>query len=695
MKVRDRAWLAWAATQGVWFILAGQLWAAGNGQELLPSQLGSAPRVFSAKADTSGELTWWLPEGLGSFVLPLSAGVVVDTTNAPLMRWLKGGSPWELSELPVFGVRYGERTAVIIVPWPQYAELVMGERVGVRFKFAANRANATPCDIVAQWRGNDPLEVAAAFRSWRESAKDTGAIPKPRSLSVKASALPAVSNLFGAPHIYLWGPALFSRHDVDKGKWIAFARALRDASQETIAGRVLARFTAAQRANLAKLAQSEWAEDWLTLDVATAIDGVLADRSLVNLPADMPLAKVVGTNSAAFGEAMRGFVHDPGTWGDGFSLPMLESLWAAGIDRAVLLLSDLYSASPRPDVASKATQLGYLTGPYDSYHSVHDPQAAPDATWETAQFDRAAYERGRVQNADGSGHGGFKGHGYHLAPAAAWPYVRLRVRVSLAQTPFTAWFIDCDATAECFDDYNPLHPANRVDDIQLRRQRLRWLEEENKLVVGSEGGSALFSDVIHFGHGIQTPYLGHLAKEFKDPGSPSFLGRHWPSDTPAVSFKAVPVPSALISPYFDPCVRVPLYQAALGDEMIVSHHWSFDSFKLDNVAAERELMELLYMVPPMYHLNRATWPQRRSKIIRHFAFWSPLHRRLAAAPLVRFETLTPDHLLQRTTFRLPDGDVTMTVNFGQSPAGGYPSQSATVSGAIAVAQPVFRLTEGK
>ncbi len=131
--------------------------------------------------------------------------------------------------------------------------------------------------------------------------------------------------------------------------------------------------------------------------------------------------------------------------------------------------------------------------------------------------------------------------------------------------------------------------------MNTRRQRLRWLETEKKLVVGSEEGSALFADVIAFGHGIQTPYLGHLAPEFKDPNSLSFAGRHWPSDTPANSFESIPVPASLLTPYFDPQVRIPLYQAALGDELIVSHHWSLDSLRLSDVARKRELMELLYM----------------------------------------------------------------------------------------------------
>ncbi len=669
--------------------------AAGNAGDIPLAEIGGEPRSFTAQPDAAGNFTWWLPPKADALVLPISGGVLVESSNNASMRWLHDGSPWDLSKLPVIGARYGERTLVAIIPWPHYAELVVEQQAGVKFKFPPDRRNATPCEIVALWCGNDPLDVARAFRSWREKAGNIGAIPKPRRLLEKVSALPTVARLFGAPHIYLWGPALFSRHDVDQQKWIPFARALRDADAESMTGRLVATFSASQRDKLMQLAKSQWPEKWLTLEVAAAIEAGLTNRELSGLSQDATPAEVVRKNSDALGEATREFVHKPGTWGDGLSLPMLESLQAAGIDRAVLLLSDFYGRSPKPEVATRAAALGYLLGPYDSYHSVHDPKAAPDATWETAQFDQAAFEQGRVLNADGSGHAGFKNRGYHFSPAAAWPYFQQRVRSALDHVPFSAWFMDCDATAECFDDYNPLHPASRVDDLKARRQRLHWLESEKKLVVGSEEGSVLFADVMHFGHGIQTPYLGHLSPAFKDPDSASFLGRHWPPDSPANFFKPAAVPPALKTPYFDPRVRIPLYQAALGDELIVTHHWSFDSFKFSDVAAQRELLELLYMVPPLYHLNRETWPQRRDRIVRHFRFWSPIHRKLATAPLTRFEWLSPDRRLQRTTFRTPDGDATITVNFSDGPIEGFPPESATVAGKIQVPQTVFRVSGGQ
>ncbi len=661
-------------------------------REIPMAELSAAPAVLNAEADATRSFTWWLPDGAEAFVLPLSAGVEVAAKEVNQQHWLKVGSPWGLTDLPVLGARYGERTLVVIVPWPHYAELVVAERLGVRFQFPEGRANVTPCQIVAQWSDADSLAAARVFRNWRAATADTGAIPKPRPLPAKAKALPAVTNLFGASHFYLWGPALFSHHDVPRTNWIAVARSFRDAKDDSFAARVVASFSAPQREQLRQLAAADWPEAWLTLEVATAINDALTQRTLLALPAELPLARVVQTNSRALAGAMKEFVANPSTWGDGFSLPMLEALQSAGIDRALLLLSDLYREAPRPDVATRAAQLGYLLGPYDSYHSVHDPAAPADTTWETAQFDRIAYEQGRVHNADGSGHRGFKGRGYHFAPAAAWPYVRQRVQSHLTQTPFSAWFVDCDATAECFDDFNPLHPATRVADIQKRRERLRWLETEQRLVVGSEGGAALFADVIHFGHGIQTPYIGHLAREFKTANSPSFLGKHWPPDSPAVFFQTARTPRSLVTPYFDPQVRIPLYQAALGDEVVVSHHWNFDSLKLNDVQGDRELLELLYLVPPLYHVNRETWPKRRAAIVRHFKFWSPLHRELAGAPLTRFECLTPDRLLQRTTFQAATGAVTVTVNFHDQSVLNYPPRSASVTGPIAIFETVYRLS---
>lgn len=432
--------LAGTLALGLALAALAQAGPANEGREIPLGQLESEPAVFNVAADASGVFTWWLPAKPDAFILPISAGMVVEATNAPLMAWLKEGSPWELTELPVFGARYGGRTAVVIVPWPHYAELVVDGRAGVRFKFPAGRTQATPCEIIAQWRGADPIEVALAFRNWRASAKDTGAIPRPNPLSAKARVLPAVTNLFGAPHIYLWGPAWFSRHDVERKRWPEAAQTLRSSAPDTFAGRLVAKFSAEQRKNLNQLAAARWADNYLTTQVASAIEEALAAPDLLPLPAGTASARVAQENSRALAKALAGLANAPESWGDGFSLTTLDSLHAAGLKHAVLLLNDFLGQTPRPDVAAAAVKMGFLLGPYDSYHTVHNPNTAPDATWETAQFDRAAFETGRVLNADGSGSAGFKHSGFHFSPAAARPYVRNRVNGALAQTPFSACY---------------------------------------------------------------------------------------------------------------------------------------------------------------------------------------------------------------------------------------------------------------
>ena len=646
-----------------------------------------ATTLSGAGSDT--EISWVLPRGYDELVLPISAGVCVDVNDPKQMQWLRKESPWSLTELPVIAARYGNRFVTIIVPWPHYAELAIDDRVAIKFTYPKTRTNATPSDVVAMWTGTNVLDVANAFRQWRDGATNLGSIPKSISLKEKAGKRPDVAKLFGALHLYLWGSSVFSRHDVPKTKWQALANHLKAAKPETTAEKLVAHFEKAQREALEELSRAEAPMDYLTSEVAAGIADAITDPATFGT--NVAGQNAIEANRTRVADALEEFVNPPSTWGDGPSISMLNALHDAGIERAVLVLSDLYGKAPATDVAKRAKELGYAFGPYDSYHSIHDPKAPSDKTWETAQFDANAYEKGPVLNEDGSGHHGFRGNGFHFAPATAWPYVQKRVSGLLASAEYSAWFVDCDATAECFDDYNPLHFATRVDDINVRRDRLKWLADSKRLVVGSEGGSILFSDVVDFGHGVQTPYIGHLDKSFRDPQSPHFLGKHFPADSPQVFFKRVTVPPALLSPYFDPMVRVPLYRAAIGDELIASHHWSFDSLKFSDVSATRALLDILYMTPPMYHINRATWPQRKALITRYVEFWSPLHKHLATASLKKFEWLTADRLVQRTTYSTAGGDVLITVNFGKKEQGGYPAQSATVAGSVGVKSASFRI----
>lgn len=650
--------------------------------------------ILTADAPSSRVFTWWFPEGFTHVILPIAGGVHCAWPEAPLVETLKRRSPWELKELPVLGLQYGERCLAVIVPWPHYVDVVVEDRIGIRFAFPRERNNTTPCELVIKWTDAQPLSIAKEFRKWRKGASNIGAIPRPRNLETKAKVHPMVERLYGAPHFYLWGPAGFSRHDVTHRQWISFAKGILHAKPGTAVHQLVTRFSKAERNALLELAKAEWPANYLTVAIAGAIDRSLQGPVLTGNPEADPILAYQRNRQALF-DALGSGLASPTRWGDGLSIPLLEAIKDAGLDRALLVLSDLYGEAVRPEVVQRADELGFLIGPYDSYHSVHAPDALPDDTWETAQFDRTAFEIGRVVKEQGRKQGGFKGRGFHFSPQAAWPYVKERVSSIHQRNHYTGWFIDCDATGECFDDYHPQHPANRVKDVHFRRDRLKWLEQDRGMLVGSEGGSVLFADVIHFGHGPHTPYIGHLHPGFRDRNSPHFLGRHWPPDSPEQSFKPVSLPDALKSPYFDPTVRIPLYQAALGDELLATHHWSFDSMKLSNVAGIRALLEILYAVSPMYHMNREMWPKRKDAILHHVSFWGPLHRAVAELEMTHFEWLSEDRLIQRTTFGSGAKEIKVTVNFGENKWHQIHPLSAQVSGINELAGKIYRVRTGR
>jgi hypothetical protein len=71
---------------------------------------------------------------------------------------------------------------------------------------------------------------------------------------------------------------------------------------------------------------------------------------------------------------------------------------------------------------------------------------------------------------------------------------------------------------------------------------------------------------------------------------------------------------------------------------------------LKGLVGTREMLELLYGVPPLYHLNPGEFERRRGEILEHYAFFSPLHREVGVLPMTDFAYLTGDRMVQRTRF---------------------------------------------
>jgi len=338
-------------------------------------------------------------------------------------------------------------------------------------------------------------------------------------------------------------------------------------------------------------------------------------------------------------------------WGDGVSTMMLNRFKENGFDRMRLCIEGWEGIEKRPDVAERANRMGYLFGTYDSYHSIHDPSTrGTDDTWPTAQFDRELYETGPIVRRDGKKRGGFKGAGFKLSPIAARPYVEKRVRENMKNVPYSYYFVDCDAYGEVYDDYSPLHRASQADDVNARLDRLSWISDTFQVVIGSEGGSSYAAGVIHVAEGMFGPVFGWGDPDLRNRDSEYYLGQYYPPNGPKVFVKQVPMKEQYQYFYYDPRFRLPLYEIVFHDSVATTHQWANGSLKYSNVLDTVALTELLYMVPPLYHMNLDEFDRYREIMKRHYAFFSPLHRKAGFAQMTDFNWLSTDRMLQRAVF---------------------------------------------
>ncbi len=651
-------------------------------------------------SETSGNLTWPMIQdtpSLRGYIVPFFEGSYVPTDDVLWQDFLHQRGAISTTaglSMPFWGLDFGEWTLTYILTNPfnnqlqfnKMAELGLGMQVS--HAFTPNWAQKTYGMRIVLGAGT-PVTPA---KHYRQELMDNSAFV---SFAEKVERLPAAEKLLGAAHIYLWGGQMLSRYDVTD--WKTFAVKLHR-RETVVTQQIWSRLNADARKTVKVLVQSERSPVYAQRVLSGTLSEILEERSfgrwfqatLENLDVEKQDASiwsqkhlepevaallsqdvsslshvdVYRLNSlllyAVFAEQLR----HPDEWGDGVSIKLLEQFVENGLDRLWLGMDSWLDGFRHPTAVQKAKALGYLIAPYDSYHSIHHPQE-PE-TWETAQFDLELYEQGAIVNADGRKNKGFKQKGYHLSPLVARPYVERRVNgiFSVMPSDFNSWFIDCDAYGELFDDYSPAHTATQFDDMQARLARMAWIRDTYQVVVGSEGGAAYAAATLHFAHGMMAPVIGWGDADMKEKGSPYYIGGYWPPDAPAIHVKQVPLKPLYFHLYFDPRFRLPLYQLVFHDSLVTTNHWGSGSLKFKEAVETLRMLELLYNVPPLYHLNIAEFSKHKETIKKHYAFFSPLHREIGGQPMTDFEWLSQHRQVQRTEFA---GTVEIFANFGTVP----------------------------
>ncbi|ANS75887.1 hypothetical protein AWM70_15890 [Paenibacillus yonginensis] len=543
--------------------------------------------------------------------------------------------------------------------------------------------------------GGDPQQIVLPYKNY--VAENGGFV----TLEQKAAQNPNIRKLYGAPQMYLWSGQLLTDDNVKwpklrnvltsrLGPWLVHLMA------ETADG------SSELSQTLADISSQDYVDNYQKKVILNAINQALKMRDFYtadqfpNPGADaaaliqqgvenLSEEKLYDLNKLLLKNRLGDAVSDISEWGQSGSTGVIQDLHDSGIDKAWIGLPNWADGLMNPAMVDEAVKDGYLIAPYDSYHSI---QEKADISWNTASFsDPTLYDKATVTRADGTKVAGFLGLGRKLNPALAMPSVKERTKGILQDgIGYNSWFVDCDSTGEIYDDYSADHPTTQAEDLKARLERLSYFANDQKMVVGSEGGNDYASGVIAFAEGIESPIIAWDDPDMRDnKDSQYYVGGYYAmSGIPERYGKSVPIKPLYAKVYTDPAYSLPLYKLVYNDSIITTNHWEWGSYKIKGEEANRMLYELLYNAPPLYHLDQAAWEAEKSSITGFLKVWSPLHQAAVTQEMTGFKILTDDKLVQSAQY---GDDIRVIVNFSD--------HDVTVQGQNLKAKSAFILQDGQ
>lgn len=630
--------LSWVWDQGAW-----QLEARLDQRELLLSVSARDPgllELLHQPADAMGKGLVW----------PLAEGHYVPRGAAVWQQFLADQGSLNTTQdlsLPLWGMDHGTFSLTWMMTHPFNNRLRLKARADGLTISAAHEFtrldSKTPMTFRLYLGEADPLAGARHYRQW---LIDSGAY---QALDAKLANTPEARKLPGAAHVYLWGNDLLGQGDVRS--WARLIKVLKSSS--ALAAR-LRGFMDAEAVEM--LDRRRPLQRWEQLVVLRSLNGAFNSVARERWRADArPQMRVLASSYGAlraqvatvFGDAL---ADNPARWGAMLTVKNIETLEAAGLKRLWIGLGEGWEGGLwHPEAVRAAVQAGYLIAPYDSYETALADHENPD--WITAHLGRDAHRDCGIVLKNGTLKRGFQQSGHYTDPRCVRPLLEARIQAIRGAAGFNSWFLDAYATGMVFDSYRPGATLTQSENAAANEEAVQWAARPLGLVVGSEDGNATTSQGILFAHGMQTPVIGWGDVDMSgNKQSQWYLGDWYPPQKPAVFFKPVPLKAPYRTIHFDPTTRLPLYQAVFHGSIITTHHWLFDSLKLGNVRVQNELTQLLYNVPPLYHLSEDTLSHRVEIIRQQDVFFRPLHERLARQAMTGFEWLTDDKWVQQTTF---------------------------------------------
>jgi hypothetical protein len=644
------------------------------------------------KADSSATFTWPLVQGkLGAFTIPFYQGKYIPANDTVWLNYLSHAGAFSGSQdlsMQFFAADFSDKALVYIIKnmFDNEFEFYKNDkRLSLKFNHQFPKtAKEREYGFRIYLTDNTPLVISKTYKKYVEETK--GIV----TLEEKAGDNPNIRKLYGAPHIYIWNTEFIASGDIQN--WKLFKNTIIKqlqanvmnptrhifnlfAENDAAAGKEFLgqmnefkkdAFVIKYHKNLLARALSEALirKDFYSADAWKNIKLPPEAIGLINKGIDsLDAMQLYTLNKMLFTVAYPGVALPAREWG-GTPPSMLEEMKAAGIKKAWLGLNDWLPGEMHPELVTAAKKEGYLIGAYDSYHSMHPPG---NERWITAKFDDTTlYTRAFVMNKAGKPVGGFLGQGRKLNPIMSMPAVEHRMSKVMknSENEFNSWFIDCDATGEIYNDYTPGRMTDQQQDMEARLKRMAWIRDTYKLVIGSEVGNDFAEATIAFGHGMTTPVIAWSDPDMrKNKASPYYVGSYFSNNggIPDRYSLQAPVKDKYHYIYFDNRFNVPLFQLVYNNAVITSHHWEWNSLKVPGEIKTTELKEILYNIPPLYHIDKENWDKFKNIIEKHVNVFSKTHEMAVRLEMTEFDWLTKDHLVQRTKF---GNELEIIANFG-------------------------------
>jgi hypothetical protein len=357
----------------------------------------------------------------------------------------------------------------------------------------------------------------------------------------------------------------------------------------------------------------------------------LADKRKANPNVDMLIGAV---NTWCFDEK------DP--------VGIVKQMQAAGIDRI------LWSNQGAPETIQAMNALGVLTGHYDIYQDVMDPNKYPLLQYVMKEWPEGAWPKDLILGADGDW---TKGWQVNAKDGSMVPcgivcdnqtigYADKRIPEDLKTHPYLCRFLDTTTANPWRECSSPDHPMTRSDSRKYKMELLDLVSNKYKMVCGSETG-----------HDAAVPYVDYFEGMLS-------LGPYRVSDVLSLTKIYDEVPPNLSKFQVGHQYRLPLWELVYHDCVVAHWYWCDYNNKLPALWDKRDLFNALYGTAPMFMFEPAYWEKNKDRFVRSYRNTAPVARATGYSEMMDHRFLTADRSVQQTTFA---NGVIVTVNFGEKP----------------------------